>query len=85
MLVCKYVDHNGSAAMLAVERSAGTASEVNLRISLNAGDEGHKQGDPPLKPMEDGTRSPKQGYQCPHKKGLTSLTLSTVEDITDVA
>ena len=31
MLVCKYVDENGSAAMLATKRSAGVTPEVNLR------------------------------------------------------
>ena len=90
MLVCKYVDHNGSAAILAVKRSASTAPEVNLKIPLNVGNEGHNQGVLPLKPKEDVARSPKQGHQCPHKKGLTSLkkTLwkhcSTVENLTDV-
>ena len=31
MLVCKYVDENSSAAMLAAKRSAGVIPEVNLR------------------------------------------------------
>ena len=30
MLICKYVDENGSAAMLAAKRLAGVAPEVNL-------------------------------------------------------
>ena len=42
MLVCKYVDENGSAAMLAAKRSAGVTPEVNLRILLHTDDEGHK-------------------------------------------
>ena len=32
MLVCKYMDENGSAAMLAAKRSAGVTPEVNLKI-----------------------------------------------------
>ena len=31
MLVCKYIDENGLAAMLATKRLAGVTSEVNLR------------------------------------------------------
>ena len=42
MLVCNYVDENGSAAMLAAKRSAGVKPEVNLRILLCTGDEAHK-------------------------------------------
>ena len=34
MLICMYVDQNGSATMLAAKRSAGVAPEVNLRYSL---------------------------------------------------
>ena len=34
MLVHKFVDENGSAAMLAAKRSAGVTPEVNLRILL---------------------------------------------------
>ena len=47
MLVRKYVDEIGSAAMLAAKRSAGVTPEVNAKISLCAGDEAHKQGNPP--------------------------------------
>ena len=47
MLARKYVDENGSAAMLATKRSAGVTPEVNLRILLCIGDEACKQGDPP--------------------------------------
>ena len=47
MLVCKYVDENSLAAMLAANRSAGVAPEVNLRILLCAGNKAHKKGDPP--------------------------------------
>ena len=42
MVVCKYVDENGSAVMLAVKRSPGVAPEVNLGILLHAGDKAHK-------------------------------------------
>ena len=41
MYVRKYVDKNGSAAMLAAKRSAGIAPEVNLRILLCTGDKAH--------------------------------------------
>ena len=39
MLVHKYVDRNGSAAMLTAKRSAGVTLEVNLRNMLYAGEE----------------------------------------------
>ena len=42
MLVRKYVDQSDSAAMLATKKSAGVASEVNLRIPLHTGDKAHK-------------------------------------------
>ena len=38
MLVHKYVDENGSAAILAAKRSTGVAREVNLRIPFCTGD-----------------------------------------------
>ena len=40
----KYVDQEGSVAMLATTTSAGVAPEVNLRNPLYAGNEAHKQG-----------------------------------------
>ena len=39
MLVHKYVDENGSAAMLVAKRSASVAPEMNLRSLLCAGNE----------------------------------------------
>ena len=42
MLVHKYVDKNGSVAMLATNRSAGVTPEVNLRIPLCLGDKAQK-------------------------------------------
>ena len=47
MLVHRYVDENGLAAMLATKRSAGVTPEVNLRILLCADDKTHKWGDLP--------------------------------------
>ena len=44
-IVCKYVDQNNSASMLATKRLAGVASEVNLNIALHAGDKAHKRED----------------------------------------
>ena len=40
----KYMDHKGSAAMLPIKRSAGVASEVNLRNPLYVGKKAHKKG-----------------------------------------
>ena len=40
----KYMDQKGSLAMLATKRSAGVASEVNLRNPLHANKEAHKWG-----------------------------------------
>ena len=40
--VCKYVDENSMTVMLDAKRSAGVASEVDLRNSLPPGDEVHK-------------------------------------------
>ena len=37
MLVGKYMDRNGLAAMWAAKRSAGVTPEVNLRILSHAG------------------------------------------------
>ena len=73
MPACMYVEENGSAAMLAAKWVAGVAPEVNLRDhvkcmllpSLNKA-----LPTLALKPRGDITRSPKQGYQWPHKKNL---------------
>ena len=40
--VHKYIDWNGSAAMLAAKRSAGVTTMVNLRIPLHLGDKAYK-------------------------------------------
>ena len=61
-MIDKYVDQNGLIAMLATNRSAGVAPEVNLRNPLHTGDKTYKG---------DVIRSPKQGYQAP-QKGLVS-------------
>ena len=57
------------AAMLATKRSAGVASEMNLRNPLHTGDDACKLdiSTLALKYRADVTRSPKQG---PHKKDL---------------
>ena len=44
MLVCKYMDRNYSAVILATKRSAGVALEVNLGILLCIGDKACIQG-----------------------------------------
>ena len=66
---CKYVGQSGSAAMLAVKRLAGVAPEVNLRNSMQARKHA-SESTLALKPRADVTRSPKQGYQRPHKKDM---------------
>ena len=67
MYTCMWT--KGSAAMLAVKRSAGVTPEVNLNNPLQAGEKALNQRIPPaLKPRADVTRSLKQGYQWPHKK-----------------
>ena len=54
---------------MVTKKSAGVASEVNLRNPLHAGDKAHKQGGSlALKPKADVTRGIKQRYQSPHKK-----------------
>ena len=40
--MCKYVDRNGFATMLATNRSAGVTPEVHLTNPSCAGDEAHK-------------------------------------------
>ena len=45
MLVHKYMDQNGLAAILATKRAAGITPEVNLRIPLLAGNKAHKHVD----------------------------------------
>ena len=63
------MDRKGLAAMLTSKQSAGVAPEVNLRITQVR--EHTKKGSTlALKPREDVTRSPKQGYQWPHEKDL---------------
>ena len=58
MLVHKYVDRNGSAAMLTAKRSAGVTPEVNLRNMLHAGEEAQvRESTLALKPREDVTRA----------------------------
>ena len=64
----RYKEENGSAAMLAAERSASVAPKVNLwewvtpmpLPTMNKAS--HSRGDV--------IRSPKQGYQWPHRKDL---------------
>ena len=63
---------SGPAAMLAVKRLAGVAPEVNLRNSAQARKHA-SESTLALKPKADITRSPKQGYQWPHKKDMCPL------------
>ena len=57
--------------MQAAKRSAGVAPEVNLRERVTCTPLPNANKTEPtlaLKPKGDVTRSPKQGYQWPHKK-----------------
>ena len=68
----RYMEENDLASMLAAKRLAGVAPEVNLgkhvtRMPLSSA---NKAVHPGLKPRGDTARSPKQGFQWPHKKDL---------------
>ena len=65
----KWCHQSGSAAMLAIKRLTGVTPEVNLRNSTQARKHASKST-LALKPRADVTRSPKQGYQWPHKKDM---------------
>ena len=55
--------------MLAVKRSAGvTRGESQESIVYRQENMQARESNLVLKPREDFTRSPKQGYQWPHKK-----------------
>ena len=58
MSACRYEEEISSAAMVAAERLAGVAPEVNLRECVTC----------TPSPRGDVTVSPKQGYQWPHEK-----------------
>ena len=55
--------------MLTAKESAGVAPEMNLRNLLHTGGEAQqaRESTLALKPREEVTRSPKQGYQWPQK------------------
>ena len=61
-----------SAAMLAAKRSVGVTPEMNLREHVTCMPSPMLIRLPTLalKPRGDVTRSPKQEYKWPHKKGL---------------
>ena len=60
--------------MLTTIQSASVAPEVNLRIT-QAKKHAKRGSTLALKPRADITRSPKQGYQWPHKNDLSSKNL----------
>ena len=64
------MDTKGSAAVLAIKRSAGVASEVNLRNPLHVR-QGSNLVQPFFETKADITRSTKQGISGP-QKGLVS-------------
>ena len=57
--VCKYLNQKGSAALLAIMKSAGVAPEVKLRNPLHEGKKARKGSTLALKPRS----SSKQDYQ----------------------
>ena len=75
MLAHRYVEENGSAAMLAAKRLVGVALEVNFRehvthMPLPSMKKAAYSDFETLKPRGDVTRNPKQGYQA--QKALMS-------------
>ena len=72
----------GSAAMLAVKRSAGvTRGESEESVVYRQENIQARESNLILKPREDVTRSPKQGYQWPHKKDWCSPKISITKTI----
>ena len=70
--VCKYVDKNGSAAMLAILRSAGVTLKVDPRNPLHAGAEAQKQGvHPGFGTQGRCHQKSKTGVSVASQKGLT--------------
>ena len=67
------MDENSSAAMLATNRSAGVAPEVNLRECTS-----HTPLPSTNKSAQSGfeTQKSKQGYQWPHKRTYVLQTFS---------
>ena len=68
-----------SAAMLTSVQSGGVRPEVNLRQKSMQG------STLVLKPRVHITRSPKQGYQWPHKKDLSPFTKNLIQDRIDIS
>ena len=70
MPVHRWVKENVLVAMLATRRPAGVAPEVNLRKHVTRMPllSASKAVHPGLKPRGDTARSPKQGFQWPHKR-----------------
>ena len=70
--------------MLAIKRSAGVAPEVNLREHVtHMPPPSANKAEPTLalKPRGDVTKSPKQGYQWPHKKDSCPPKISKKKDL----
>ena len=59
----KYFGPKGLVSTLAIKRSAGVASEVNLKNPLHAYDNAIEVPTHAFKPKKDVTRNPKNGYQ----------------------
>ena len=71
MPACRYVEEIGLAVILAAKRSAGVTPEVNfIDLVTPTPPPSINKAALALKPRGDITRSPKQGYQWPHKMDL---------------
>ena len=73
LVVCRYVDRKGLAAMLTFIQLAGVAPEVNLRNSLHAGDKARKRGiHPGFESQGRRHQKSKTGVSVAPRKGLMS-------------
>ena len=71
--ICKYVDQNDSAAMMAAKKSAGVTPDMNLRNTLHTGNKACKQGIHPGFETHDGRhQKSKTGVSVAPQKGTLS-------------
>ena len=72
MVVCKYVDWNGSAATLTTKRSAGVAPDVNLREHVT-----HT----PLPSVNKAAHSGFETQRRRHQKSETGASVAPQKDV----
>ena len=79
MFLCKYMDQNGSAAMLAIKRSTSVTPEVNL---LCADDEACKRVNAPwLQNLVQMLAVQNKGISVPHKKNCKNTKITSVGSV----